>query len=497
MTIILALDQGTTSTRAILYQFENNVPRELASAQIELTQHYPQDGWVEHDAREIWQHTQQVIKQALEKANLKAAQVKAIGITNQRETTVLWDRKTGEPVYNAIVWQDRRTASSCNALKNNGTEEWLREKTGLLADPYFSATKLFWLIDKGQGIRARAEAGELAFGTIDSWLIYKLTGGKVHATDATNASRTLLFNIRTQHWDAELLAYFTIPPEVLPQVLDSAGDFGLCDAALFGAAIPIRGVAGDQQAAAVGQLCLEPGSLKSTYGTGCFVLLNTGKQAVTSTHRLLTTVALRLQGEVTYALEGSIFVAGAAVQWLRDGLHAITASKEVEALAASVPDSGGVVMVPAFTGLGAPYWDANARGAILGLTRDSHLGHIARATIDSMAFQSMDLIDCLTRDRQGQALTTIKVDGGMSRNNALMQELADITGLRVDRPVLTETTALGAAYLALLGGGFIPSLPVLAAGWQCDKSFLPQPSNLPQRWQSQWKDAVNRVRSQS
>jgi glycerol kinase len=500
MTVIVAIDQGTTSTRAIVYRFAGGIPAELASAQIELPQHYPQDGWVEHDANQIWEHTQKAIKDALAKAEIPAAQVRAIGITNQRETTVLWDRKTGLPVYNAIVWQDRRTAASCNALKKNDTESWLQEKTGLLADPYFSATKLFWLIEKGQGIRARAEAGELAFGTIDSWLIYKLTGGKVHATDATNASRTMLFNIHTQEWDAELLAYFTIPPSVLPQVHDSAADYGLTDPALFGAAIPIRGVAGDQQAAAVGQMCLEPGSLKSTYGTGCFVLLNTGIHALASQNRLLTTVALRVNGQTTYALEGSIFVAGAAIQWLRDGLHAITASKEVEALAASVPDSGGVIMVPAFTGLGAPYWDAQARGAIFGLTRDTGLGHIARATLESMAFQSMDLIDCLNKDLAdsgGQPIQTIKVDGGMSRNDGLMQQLSDITGIQVQRPALTETTALGAAYLALLGGGFVPSLESLKTGWQCAKSFVPQPSHLPGRWQNNWKDAINRVKSQS
>lgn len=502
MTHIIALDQGTTSTRAILFRFSGARPEMVASSQVELPQHYPQDGWVEHDAEQIWQHTLQVIRDVLKQSGLAAAQVKAIGITNQRETTVLWERATGKPVHNAIVWQDRRTAAACNALKAKGDEPWLTGKTGLLADPYFSASKLYWLLERVPGARSRAEAGELAFGTIDSYLIYRLTGGKVHATDATNASRTLLFNIHTQQWDAELLAYFTVPAAVLPKVLDSAADYGLCDPALFGAAIPIRGVAGDQQAAAVGQAVLAAGELKSTYGTGCFALLHTGTEPVTSNNRLLTTVALRVNGETTYALEGSIFVAGAAVQWLRDGLHAITASKEVEALAASVPDSGGVIMVPAFTGLGAPYWDANARGAILGLTRDTNLAHIAHATLESMAFQTMDLIEALNNDLQGRVgvaatlqIAKIKVDGGMSKNDGLMQQLADISGVTVERPIITETTALGAAYLALLGGGFIPSLEAVRSGWQLDKSFVPQPSDMAARWHSEWKKAVGRVRS--
>jgi len=504
MTHILAIDQGTTSTRALIFAFEGATPRLLASAQIELPQHFPADGWVEHDAAQIWEHTQLVIRQALEKAKLQAAQINSIGITNQRETTVLWDRATGTPLHNAIVWQDRRTGASCEKMKADKPEleNWLQDKTGLLADPYFSATKLYWLLEHVPGARDRAEKGELAFGTIDSWLIYKLTGGKVHATDATNASRTLLLNIHTQLWDPELLAYFTIPASVLPQVLDSAADYGLCDPALFGAAIPIRGVAGDQQAAAVGQACLEPGMLKSTYGTGCFALLTTGTTAIRSRNRLLTTIALRISGQTTYALEGSIFVAGAAVQWLRDGLKAITSSTEVEALAAQVESSNGVIVVPAFTGLGAPYWDAGARGAIFGLTRDTSLAHIAKATQESMAFQTMDLIDAFKSDLEGRVgvaatflIGTIRVDGGMSRNNAVMQELADISGLHVDRPAITETTALGAAYLALLGGGFIPTLDAIKSSWQLDRRFSPLPSDLAPRWEKLWKDAVSRVRT--
>lgn len=494
MSFIIAIDQGTTSTRALVFSFAALKPEIVATAQIELPQIFPQDGWVEHDAALIWQHTQQVVREALQKASLNAARIKAIGITNQRETTVLWDRKTGEPVHNAIVWQDRRTASACNALKAKGDEAWLTGKTGLLADPYFSASKLYWILERNPALRRRAENGELAFGTIDSWLIYKLTGGKVHATDATNASRTLLFNIHEQKWDAELLAYFIIPPEVLPQVLDSAADYGLCDAALFGAAIPIRGVAGDQQAAAVGQACFSPGMLKSTYGTGCFALLHTGNVAVASRNRLLTTIALRLQGEVTYALEGSIFVAGAAVQWLRDGLHAFKVSREVETLARSVPDSGGVVMVPAFTGLGAPYWDADARGAIYGLTRDTNLGHIARATLEAQAFQTQDLLEAFRADlAEGITLKNIRVDGGMAGNDWLMQQLADVSRLVVDRPSITETTALGAAYLAALGAGLLPSTDIISKNWQLEKSFTPQPSDLPRQWADKWKDAIRRT----
>lgn len=502
MNYIIAIDQGTTSTRAIVFGFDGGKPSLLASAQIELPQVFPADGWVEHDAALIWQHTQQVVKDALKEAGLHAAQINSIGITNQRETTVLWDRKTGEPVHNAIVWQDRRTADACNRLKAKGDENWLHEKTGLLADPYFSATKLYWILENNPDLRRRAEAGELAFGTIDSWLIYKLTGGRVHATDATNASRTLLFNIHEQKWDADLLAYFTIPPAVLPDVRDSAADYGLCEAALFGAAIPVRGVAGDQQAASIGQACLEPGMVKSTYGTGCFVLLNTGSTAVASKNRLLTTVALRLKGEVTYALEGSIFVAGAAVQWLRDGLQAFKVSREVETLARSVPDSGGVVMVPAFTGLGAPYWDADARGALYGLTRDTTLAHIAKATLEAQAFQTQDLLNALQQDlsdRVGGAaiaqIRKIRVDGGMSKNDWLMQQIANVSGLGVDRPVITETTALGAAYLAALGSGLLPDTSAITQNWQLEQHFTPQKSDLPQHWAGKWKDAIARTRS--
>lgn len=493
---ILAIDQGTTSTRALIFAFDGASPRLLATAQKELPQHFPQDGWVEHDAAEIWQHTLDVCREALTMSGLHASQIKAIGLTNQRETCVLWDRATGQPLHRAIVWQDRRTAASCDKFRENpGNVTWLHEHTGLLADPYFSATKLYWLLEHVPGARARAEAGELCFGTIDSWLLFKLTGEKVHSTDATNASRTLLFNIHTLDWDEELLNFFCIPRAVLPKVTDCAGLLGLCDPALFGAAIPVCGSAGDQQAAAIGQACLVPGDIKSTYGTGCFVLLNTGTVPVPSNNRLLTTVALQLNGAATYALEGSIFIAGAAVQWLRDGLKAIPASAEVEKLAASVPDSGGVVMVPAFTGLGAPYWDANARGALLGLTRDASLAHIARATLEAIAFQTEDLLHAMQQDT-GKPLGTLKVDGGMAKNALLMQMLADVSGLAVDRPVITETTALGAAYLAALGSGVLPSLETIATGWQRETTFSPSGNKaLHEAWETKWKAAVERVRS--
>lgn len=493
---ILALDQGTTSTRALLFRYEGATPRLLATAQIALTQHFPAQGWVEHDAGEIWLHAQSVCREVLAKAGVQAADVTALGLTNQRETTVLWDRVTGQPLHRAIVWQDRRTAESCRRLIETGEENFLTARTGLVADPYFSATKLYWLLEHVKEARQRAEAGALCFGTIDSWLIYKLTGGKIHATDATNASRTLLFNIHRQDWDSELLARFSIPRAVLPVVLDSAADYGLCDPALFGATIPIRGVAGDQQAAAVGQACLDPGQIKITYGTGCFALLNTGPTAVKSRNRLLTTVALRLGGQTTYALEGSIFTAGAAVQWLRDELHAITTSAEIEQLATSIPDSGGVVMVPAFTGLGAPYWDAEARGALLGLTRGSSLAHIARATLEAQAFQTQDLLEAMRADcaASGARLPeVVRVDGGMSNNNWLMQQIADLSGLAVDRPALTETTVFGAAQLAALGAGVIPTL---GQGWQAATRFSPSGNQtLSGHWRHQWKEAISRIKS--
>lgn len=496
---ILALDQGTTSTRALLFAYTEGTPQLLATAQIALPQHFPNEGWVEHDATEIWQHTEAVCREVLTSANVHASAVTAIGITNQRETTVLWDRATGEPLARAIVWQDRRTAEACQILRDRDGEDFISARTGLLADPYFSATKLFWLLKHVKDARKRAEAGELCFGTIDSWLIFKLTGGKVHATDATNASRTMLFNIHTQNWDDDLLRYFEIPRSLLPNVLDSAADYGLCDPSLFGAAIPIRGVAGDQQAAAVGQACLSAGTLKSTYGTGCFALLHTGQTAVRSRNRLLTTVALRLQGVATYALEGSIFTAGSAVQWLRDGLHAIHASSEIEQLATSVPDSGGVIMVPAFTGLGAPYWDAQARGAILGLTRGTTMAHIARATLEAQAFQTQDLIEAMRADCASADVTLpriLRVDGGMSENDWLMQQIADVTGLEIDRPALTETTAFGAAQLAALGAGLFTSPAQLGEGWQSARSFHPSGSSgLHTRWRTDWKDAIERVKS--
>ncbi|MDH3233526.1 MAG: glycerol kinase GlpK, partial [Alphaproteobacteria bacterium] len=445
---ILAIDQGTTSSRAIVFDAQGGI---AGVHQLEFTQHFPADGWVEHDANEIWDTTVAACKGALAAAKIEAKALVAIGIANQRETTVLWDRATGTPVANAIVWQDRRTAEACRALVRGGHEPMIQQKTGLVVDAYFSATKLAWLLDNCPGARAAAEAGKLAFGTIDCFLLWRLTGGAVHATDATNAARTMLYDIHAGDWDDELLALFEIPRDVLPKVLDSAGMFGATASNLLGASVPITGIAGDQQAALVGQACFSPGMMKSTYGTGVFMLVNTGIGPATSTNRLLTTVAYRLDGVSTYALEGSVFIAGAAVQWLRDGLAIIETASEIEALAASVPDAGGVTVVPAFTGLGAPYWDADARGAILGITRDTGRAQIARATLDAICLQSRDLIEAMRAD--GSNPKSLRVDGGMVVNDALMQRLADMLGLPVTRPRVTETTALGAASLAGLGAG--------------------------------------------
>ena len=486
---ILSIDQGTTSSRAILFNRDGEI---LASAQEEFAQHFPADGWVEHDPEDLWRTVENSCRAVLEKASLGADQVAAIGITNQRETTLVWDRATGKPVYPAIVWQDRRTHEVCRRLNDQGHGELIRERTGLLIDPYFSATKLKWLLDEVPGVRERAEAGELAFGTIDCWLLWKLTDGRVHATDATNASRTLLFNIHGQHWDEDLLRLFDIPASLLPEVRDSAGEFGRTDPRVLGAAVPVTGIAGDQQAALVGQACFQPGMVKSTYGTGCFMVMNTGA-AVHSDNRLLTTVAYRLNGETTYALEGSIFVAGAAIQWLRDGLNLITHASETEALARRVGSAGGVYLVPAFTGLGAPWWDPHARGALLGLTRDTGIAEVVTAGLEAVCYQSRDLLEAMAADC-AQRPTTLRVDGGMVVNNWLGQTLADVLGVRVDRPRVTETTALGAAYLAGLGCGLFRDLDEIAEHWQPDRAFEPalEEGERERRYRG-WREAVQRV----
>ncbi len=454
---ILAIDQGTTSSRAILFDLEG---RPVAAAQRELQQLYPGDGLVEHDPEHIWADVLAVCREVLETAGLGARDLLAIGITNQRETTILWERATGRPVHNAIVWQDRRTAGLCRTLEAEGLDLPIRERTGLVVDPYFSATKLAWLLDHVPGARSAAERGALAFGTVDSFLLWRLTGGAVHATDASNAARTMLFDIHRQCWDEELLERLRIPPAVLPEVRDSAGPFGATERSLLGAPVPITGMAGDQQAATFGQACLTPGSMKSTYGTGCFALLVTGDRPVPSRNRMLTTVAWRLGGRVTYALEGSIFVAGAAIQWVRDGLRAIAQARESEALARSVPDTGGVYLVPAFTGLGAPWWDPDARGAILGLGRDSTVAHIVRAALEAVCYQTHDLLAAMGVDMAAAGLelpaSSLRVDGGMVVNDWLCQYLADVLGRPVERPAVVETTAAGAARLAALGAGALP-----------------------------------------
>ena len=461
---ILAIDQGTTSSRAIVFSTEAEI---VSVAQKELPQHFPHDGWVEHDAMDIWHDTVAVCGEAIASARDKNYAVQCIGITNQRETTVLWNRETGQPLHKAIVWQDRRTADKCAEIKQAGHEKAVTEKTGLLLDPYFSATKIAWLLDHLDGARQAANAGKLAAGTIDSWLLWNLTGG-AHLTDATNASRTALFNIHSQAWDDDLLDLFGIPASLLPEVVDNHGAFGTTD--LFGDPLPITGMAGDQQAASIGQACFEPGMIKSTYGTGCFVLLNTGADAIASSNKLLTTTAYRLGGRATYALEGSIFVAGAGVQWLRDQIGLFTSSPESEAIAAALPDNGGVYMVPAFTGLGAPHWDPNARGAIFGLTRDSTAAHLTRAVLEAAAYQTKDLLDAMRQDWQG-GISELRVDGGMANNDWLMQFLADIGGRTVRRPRITETTALGAAFLAGLEVGMWSSLEEISSQWKEDRVF--------------------------
>ncbi len=466
---ILSIDQGTTSSRAIVF---DRAGRPVAVAQREFEQHFPDDGWVEHDPEDIWASTVAVCREALAEAQRQGARVVAIGITNQRETTVVWDRHTGKAVYNAIVWQDRRTADFCQALKADGHESAVSACTGLLLDPYFSASKVAWILDNVEGARARAERGDLAFGTVDSFLLWRLTEGRVHATDATNASRTMLFNIHQQCWDESLLKLFSVPRGMMPEVLDSAADFGTTSANVLGQALPVYGIAGDQQAAAFGQTCFRPGMLKSTYGTGCFALLNTGTSPMQSRNRLLTTVAYRLYGQPTYALEGSIFVAGAAVQWLRDCLHLISNAAETEQLAREAESTRGVYLVPAFTGLGAPYWDPNARGAIFGLTRNTGIGDLVHAALDSVCYQTVDLIDAMVADGSTRP-DCLRADGGMAANSWLLGRLADLTDMAVERPEVIETTALGAAYLAGLQAGVYQSLDEISDCWLLDERFEP------------------------
>lgn len=490
---VLALDQGTTSSRAIIFDTDGRI---AAMAQREFTQIYPTEGWVEHDPAEIWTTQLETAREAIAKAGLTAADLAAVGITNQRETTILWDRTTGEPVANAIVWQDRRTADDCARLRTMDQEPFFRERTGLPLDPYFSGTKIAWLLENVPGLRGRAANGDIAFGTVDSWLIYKLTGGRLHVTDPTNASRTLLYNLRTGAWDAELLGALTVPYAVLPEIALSSGIIGETDAEWLGGPVPIAGIAGDQQAALYGQVCHSPGMAKNTYGTGCFLLMHTGDVPMHSQHGLLTTaVAANADGTPAYALEGSVFIGGAVVQWLRDGLGVIRSSAEVEELAASVPDTGGVTFVPAFTGLGAPYWDANARGAVFGLTRGATAGHIARAALESIAFQSAECLQAMEADA-GRPLSELRVDGGATVNNLLMQFQADILGVPVVRPTMRETTALGAAYLAGLAVGLWSGPEELRSRWAVDRVFEPKMSRDEAATRmDHWKRTVARVKS--
>ncbi len=488
---ILALDQGTTSSRALIVDREGNIG---AVAQKEFRQIFPKSGWVEHDPNEIWSSQAGVAAEALAKMDIDGRQIAAIGITNQRETAIVWDRRTGEPVYNAIVWQDRRTSAFCDELKRTGQAEMIRRKTGLVLDAYFSATKVRWILDHVPGARQRAAAGELAFGTVDSWLVWKLTHGGVHATDMSNASRTLLFNIHEQKWDEELCTLFDIPMSMLPEVRSSSEVVGATQTPLAAAGIPIAGMAGDQQAALFGQMCTAEGMIKNTYGTGCFLMMNTGREAKDSHNNLLTTIAWKLGGEVTYALEGSIFIGGAVVQWLRDGLHCITRSAEVEALAGSVQDNGGVYVVPAFAGLGAPYWDQYARGAIFGITRGTTNAHIARACLEAIAFQTKDVLDAMADDA-GIPITELRVDGGASINDALMEFQAGLTQVKVIRPRTLETTALGAAFFAGLAVGYWKDLAEIQRIWQKGAEFE---SHMAAERRAEllknWHKAVDRVR---
>ncbi|PJK29599.1 glycerol kinase GlpK [Minwuia thermotolerans] len=491
--LILAIDQGTTSSRAILFDADTAV---VAVAQQEFRQHFPRSGWVEHDPEDLWRSTVETCREAMKTAGVDAGGIAAIGITNQRETTVVWERETGRVIHNAIVWQDRRTAGFCQKLKADGHEDMVAARTGLLLDPYFSGTKIAWILNNVEGARGRAERGELLFGTVDTWLLWRLTGGRVHATDATNASRTLLYGIRSGEWDDELCALIGVPRAMLPEVRDSSGLFGETEADLFGGAIPVAGIAGDQQAATVGQACFRPGMMKSTYGTGCFALLNTGETPVPSKNRLLTTVAYQLNGRRTYALEGSIFVAGAAVQWLRDGLGIIGSAPESGALARQADPAQEVYLVPAFTGLGAPYWDADARGALFGLTRGTGPAELARAALESVCYQTRDLLEAMRGDWPEAASkeTVLRVDGGMVASDWTMQCLADMLGAPVDRPEVLETTALGAAYLAGLHAGIYPEPDRFAEGWRLQHRFDPQMAEAERaRKYAGWQDAVRRT----
>lgn len=489
---ILALDQGTSSSRAIVFDHGGRI---CASAQKEFPQHFPKPGWVEHDPKDIWSSEASVVAEAITSMGINGLDIAGIGITNQRETTIVWDAETGEPVYNAIVWQDRRTSEYCDSLKDQGLTGFIREKTGLIIDAYFSATKIRWILNNVPGARQRAEAGKLRFGTVDTWLIWNLTRGGCHVTDVSNASRTMLFNIHTLSWDKELLNLFCIPESMMPEVRSSSEIYGYTKTTIFAHEVPIAGIAGDQQAALFGQMCTTPGSVKNTYGTGCFLLMNTGEKPILSENNLLTTVAWKIGDKVNYALEGSIFVAGSVVQWLRDGLGIIKSSSEVEALAMTVPDNGGVYFVPALTGLGAPYWDQCAKGCIYGLTRGTTAAHIARAALEGIAFQTMDIVNAMEKDA-GVKLAELKVDGGASRNNLMMQFQADILGTRVIRPKVTETTAMGACYLAGLATGYWKDLDEIKQQWSAETEFSPlAPAEKVMNLRNGWRDAIGRALS--
>lgn len=489
---ILALDQGTSSSRAIVFDSKGTP---VSVSQKEFTQYFPQPGWVEHNPMEIWSSEAAVIAESISTIDINGKNIAAIGITNQRETTIVWDAETGTPVYNAIVWQDRRTSEYCDSLKAQGLTEMIRSKTGLIVDAYFSATKIRWILENVPGARQKAEEGKLRFGTVDTWLVWMLTRGEVHVTDVSNASRTMLLNINTLQWDDELLSLFGIPKSMMPQVRSSSEVYGHTKTTIFAHPVPIAGIAGDQQAALFGQMCTEPGSVKNTYGTGCFLLMNSGTKPIMSSNNLLTTVAWKIGDTVNYALEGSIFVAGSVVQWLRDGLGIIRSSAEVEALATSVPDNAGVFFVPALTGMGAPYWDQYAKGTITGLTRGATAAHIARAALEGIAFQTMDIVEAMKKDA-GVDLKELKVDGGASRNNFLMQFQSEVLGVEVIRPKVTETTAIGAAYLAGLAVGFWDSIDTVKQQWQQERTFSPEmPQEKVEALKAGWKDAVGRTLS--
>lgn len=487
---ILALDQGTSSSRAIVFDHEGRI---CATAQKEFPQHFPKPGWVEHDPKDIWSSEASVIAEAITSMGINGLNIAGIGITNQRETTIIWDAETGEPVYNAIVWQDRRTSEYCDSLKEQNLTGFIREKTGLIIDAYFSATKIRWILENVPGARARAEAGKLRFGTVDTWLLWNLTRGECHMTDVSNASRTMLFNIHTLKWDEDLMKLFGIPMSMLPEVHSSSEIYGYTKTTIFAHKVPVAGIAGDQQAALFGQMCTTPGSVKNTYGTGCFLLMNSGTKPIKSSHNLLTTIAWKIGDTVNYALEGSIFVGGSVVQWLRDGLGIIKSSSEIESLAMTVPDNGGVYFVPALTGLGAPYWDQYAKGTICGLTRGTTAAHIARAALEGIAFETMDIVNAMEHDA-GIKLAELKVDGGASRNNLMMQFQADILGTKVIRPKVTETTAMGACYLAGLATGYWDSLDDIKRQWNADKVFEPlAPAEKVLKLKEGWANAIGRT----